>query len=164
MDEPEGCESWLFDETDHRFMAEALAEARAAAARGEVPVGAVLVRNGEIVARAGNRRQELHDVTAHAELLVLRQGGAMLGDWRLEGCTLYVTLEPCPICTAACRQARLELVVWAAADSRLGACGSVIDLAEDARLGPTLAQRGGLGASAARDLLRSFFAKRRETS
>jgi tRNA(adenine34) deaminase len=155
---------WVFDEDDHRLMAEALAEARAAGERGEVPVGVIVVRAGEIIARAGNRRQELADPSAHAEILALRAAGTVSGDWRLSGCTMYVTLEPCPMCVAACRQARLDLVIWAAADPRLGACGSAVDLAEEVRLGPPLATRGGLAGEQAEDLLRRFFAKRRESS
>lgn len=94
---------WVFDDDDRRFMAEAVAEAEAAASRGEVPVGAVITCGGEIVARAGNRRQETGDPAAHAELVALRSAGRAVGDWRLSDCTLYVTLEPCPMCTAACR-------------------------------------------------------------
>ena len=142
-------------------MAEALAEARAAAERGEVPVGAVVVRDGCIVARAGNRRQELSDPAAHAEVLALRAAARAGGDWRLASCTMYVTLEPCPMCVWACREARLELVVWGAPDPRAGACGSVLDLAADPCAGPPLAHRGGLEAEASRQLLQAFFAKRR---
>ena len=152
---------WLFSEDDRRFMSEALSEARSAAGRGEVPVGAVVARGTEIVARSGNRRAEDSDPSAHAEILALRAAGRALGDWRLEQCTLYVTLEPCPMCVAACRQARLDLVVWGAADPVVGACGSRLDLAEDPRLGRPLAQRGGLEAGAAAELLKSFFAKKR---
>ncbi len=142
-------------------MGAALAEAEAAADRDEVPVGAVVVRAGEIIGRAGNRRRELHDPTAHAEVLAIRQAAAFTGDFRLEDCTLYVTLEPCPMCIATCRQARVELVIWGAEDPTAGACGSVIDLAEDRRLGPLLAHRGGLEAEASARLLEVFFAKRR---
>ena len=145
-------------------MAAALDEARAAARRGEVPVGAVVVRSGDIVAREGNRRRELADPSAHAEILALRTAGGTLGDWRLTDCTLYVTLEPCPMCVAACRQARLDLVVWGAVDPTMGACGSALDLAEDPRLGPPLAHRGGLGAEESQRLLRDFFAKQRPPS
>lgn len=157
-------ESWLFDDADRDFMAVALAEAEAAADRGEVPVGAVVVRQGRIIARAGNRRAELADPTAHAEVLAMRAAGRELGDWRLGGCTLYVTLEPCPVCTTACRMARLDLVIWGTEDPEMGACGSKIDLAADARLGPPLAHRGGLDAAAGRMLLQAFFAKRRKSS
>lgn len=142
-------------------MAVALEEAAAAAERGEVPVGAVLVRDGELVARAGNRRQGNADPGAHAELLALRLGGTRLGDWRLTGCTLYVTLEPCAMCVAACRQARVDLVVWGAGDPRGGACGTAVDHAAADVLGPALAHRGGLEAERSRRLLQEFFAKRR---
>lgn len=155
---------WVFDEEDRRMMHEALGAARKALARGEVPVGAVVVRGGELLARAGNRREELDDASAHAEILALREAGRRLGDWRLPGCTLYVTLEPCAMCVAACRQARLDLVVWGAPDPRAGACGGALDLAEDPRLGPPLAHRGGLLADEASALLRTFFAKRRDSS
>jgi tRNA(adenine34) deaminase len=145
-------------------MGEALTEAESAAGRGEVPIGAVITRAGEIIARAGNQRQEKADPTGHAEIVALRAAGRVLGDWRLEACTMYVTLEPCPMCAAACRQARLELLVWGAEDPRAGACGSVLDVVEDPRLGPPLAHRGGLAAEASRSMLRNFFAKQRLTS
>lgn len=169
-DPPRGAEAgdtlpdWVFDDADRRFMALALDEAAAALERDEVPVGAVVVRAGEVVARSGNRRRELADPTGHAEILALREAAAGAGDFRLEDCSLYVTLEPCPMCTATCRQARVELVVWGASDPTAGACGSVIDLAGDRRLGPALAHRGGLEAEASRALLEAFFAKRRGTS
>jgi tRNA(adenine34) deaminase len=156
--------SWVFDDNDRAFMAEALEEAVAAGARGEVPVGAVVTRNGKVISRAGNRRQELADPSGHAELLALREAGKIVTDWRLEDCTLYVTLEPCPMCAAACRQARLELLVWGAEDHKAGACGSVLDLASDPRIGPPLAHRGGLEAERSRELLRQFFAKQRQSS
>jgi len=142
-------------------MEEALAEARRAAGHGEVPVGAVVARGGVILGRSGNRRVRDADPSAHAEILALREAGRAVGDWRLEGCTLYVTLEPCPMCVSACRQARLDLVVWGARDPVAGACGSRLDLAEDPRLGRPLAHRGGLEAGTAAGLLRSFFAKKR---
>jgi tRNA(Arg) A34 adenosine deaminase TadA len=152
---------WVFDDVDRGYMQAALAEAEAAAARLEVPVGAIVVHHGEVISRAGNRRRELNDPTAHAEILAIRQAAQILGDWRLAGCALYVTLEPCPMCVATCRQARLELVVWGAEDPTAGACGSALDLAEDPRLGSILAHRGGLEAGTARSLLEDFFAKRR---
>ncbi|MDX2437953.1 MAG: nucleoside deaminase [Acidobacteriota bacterium] len=155
---------WVFDEHDRAFMTEALGEAEAAGRRGEIPVGAVVARGCEVISRAGNRRMELHDPAAHAELLALAEAGRVVGDWRLEDCTLYVTLEPCPMCAAACRQARLGLVVWGAPDPQAGACGSVMNLAEDPRLGRPLTQRGGLDAEASRRLLRGFFAKQRHSS
>jgi tRNA(adenine34) deaminase len=155
---------WIYDDRDRGFMTAALVEARAAADRGDVPVGCVVVRGDEIVARAGNRRELAHDPAAHAEVLALREAGATLGDWRLCGTTVYVTLEPCPMCVAACRQARIDLLVWGAEDPVLGGCGTVIDLAQDPRLGPPLAHRGGLLADDCRQLLRSFFANSRTSS
>lgn len=152
---------WVFDDDDRRWMEIALAEAGAAANRGEIPVGAVVVRNGAIIGRAGNRRRELADPTAHAEVLAIRQAAETTGDFRLTGCTLYVTLEPCPMCITICRQSRLDLVIWGTDDPKAGACGSVVDLAEDRRLGPPLAHRGGLEAPASRQLLKLFFAQRR---
>ncbi len=155
---------WVFDDQDRRLMLAALEEAEKAFSAGEVPVGAVVARDGVILARAANHREESGDVSAHAEILAMRAAGAAAGDWRLEGATLYVTLEPCPLCISACRQARLDLVVWGAPDPRAGACGTVLDLAEDPRLGPPLAHRGGLYAEEAGTLLRRFFAKRRDSS
>ena len=155
---------WVFDDADHRFMVAALAEAESAGRRGEVPVGAVLTRGGEIIAKAGNRRQMLADPSGHAEILAMRAAGEIFGDWRLEGCTLYVTLEPCPMCASACRQARLDLLVWGAEDPQAGACGTVLDLVGDPRLGSLLAHRGGLDADRSRELLHRFFAKQRRSS
>jgi tRNA(adenine34) deaminase len=157
-------QDWIFDDDDHRFMGLALDEARAAAGRGEVPVGCVVTRHGEVISRNGNRRQHAHDPAGHAEVVALRAAGEVTGDWRLEGCTLYVTLEPCAMCVSACRQARIDLVVWGAADPVLGACGSAIELAEDPRLGRPLAHRGGLRSHESRDLLQSFFTKARVSS
>ena len=156
--------SWVFDEVDHAFMREALVEAAAAGTRGEVPVGAVLVSDGSIIARSGNRREELQDATAHAEILGLRAAGREIGDWRLVGATLYVTLEPCPMCLEACRHARLDLIIWGAPDPVMGACGTVLDAAEDPRLHPPIAQRGELLADDSSKLLKEFFAKRRLSS
>lgn len=156
--------SWVFDEADHTFMHEALVEAASAGARDEVPVGAVVVHGGVIVARSGNRREELQDPTAHAEILALAEAGRVIGDWRMDAATLYVTLEPCPMCLEACRQARLQLIIWGAADPVMGACGSVVDAAEDPRLHPSIAQRGGLLAETASEYLKDFFAKRRLSS
>lgn len=114
--------------TDRQWMLEALAEAQLAATEGEVPVGAVLVRDGELIARGRNAPIARHDPTAHAEILALRAAGESLGNYRLDGCTLYVTLEPCPMCLAAISHARVARVVYAAPDSRAGACGGAMDL------------------------------------
>lgn len=141
----------------------ALEEAAAAAHSGEVPVGAVLVGpGGEVLARAGNRRERDQDPTAHAEMLVLRAAAARLTSWRLAGCTLYVTLEPCAMCAAACVLARLAQVVFAVPDPKAGFAGSLANLLQDPRLNHQVAWRAGLLASEAASLLSQFFANRRQ--
>jgi tRNA(adenine34) deaminase len=140
----------------------ALDEAALAAGLGEVPVGAVVVdAGGTVLAQDHNRRERNADPTAHAELLALRAAGRRLGDWRLDGCTLFVTLEPCAMCAAACVQARVACVVWAAADPQAGFVGSVANLLEDRRVGGRVAWRGGLRAREARERLDDFFANLR---
>jgi tRNA(adenine34) deaminase len=146
---------------DERFMSVALAQAGSAAANGEVPVGAVLVMYGEIVARAANAPISLHDPSAHAEILVLRAAGARVGNYRLPGATLYVTLEPCPMCAAAMVHARIARLVYGAADPKTGAAGSVVDLARDARFNHRISVEGGLLAAEAAALLQAFFRERR---
>ena len=143
------------------YMLEALALAREAAAAGEVPVGCVITdRDGKIVGRGRNRREERGDATAHAEVEAIREACASLGDWRLEGCTLYVTLEPCPMCAGAILNARIPRVVFGARDPSVGCCGSVIDLFYE-RLGhrPAVTPDVLSGESAA--LLQAFFREKR---
>ena len=131
----EGLEQMLSGEPPHdRWMRLALDEARAAAAEDEVPVGAVVVAAGRIIASAHNQREQLADPTAHAEMIAITQAAATLGSWRLEGCILYVTLEPCPMCAGAILQARVPAVVWGAADPKAGAVESLYRLFEDSRL------------------------------
>lgn len=113
---------------DEKWMRIALEEATLAALEGEVPVGAVVVRNGELISRAHNRCEHDRDATAHAEMLAIREASRVLGSWRMEDCTLYVTLEPCPMCTGAVINARIGRVVFAAKDARAGAMGSLVDL------------------------------------
>ena len=147
---------------DAEWMRMALEEAQLAADEGEIPVGAVLVKDGKLLARAHNRREADHDPTAHAELLCMREAAKALGDWRLRGCTLYVTLEPCPMCAGAMVMSQLTQCVFGAADARQGCCGSVYDLPGDAALqGTTQWQSGVLAEECARPL-REFFAPRRE--
>ena len=146
---------------DEQFMAEALVLARAAQADGEVPVGAVLVVDERIVAGAANAPISRNDPTAHAEILTLRAGGERLGNYRLPGCTLYVTLEPCPMCAAALVHARVGRLVYAAADPKTGAAGSVMDLTRDARLNHQLTVESGVLADEASVLLKEFFRARR---
>lgn len=145
----------------NQWMEQALDEARQAAAEGEVPVGAVLVRDGRVVARAHNRREALHDPTAHAELLCMREAARVLGDWRLRGCTLYVTLEPCPMCAGAMVMSQLSHCVFGADDTEKGCCGSVYDLPGDAALGSGTTWQSGVMVEDSRALLRAFFQQRR---
>ncbi|MCU4119925.1 tRNA adenosine(34) deaminase TadA [Variovorax sp. N23] len=146
---------------DAHWMALALAEARAAGAAGEVPVGAVLIRNGELVATGRNAPVASHDPSAHAEIAALRAGAAALGNYRLDGCELFVTLEPCAMCAGAILHARLARVVYGAADLKTGAAGSVVDLFAQPRLNHrTVVQRGVLADECAQ-LLQSFFQDRR---
>ncbi len=142
-------------------MAAALEEARVAAAAGEVPVGAVLVCGAEPLARNHNRTRELTDPTAHAEILVLRDAATQLGDWRLLDCTLYVTLEPCAMCAGAIVLARLQRLVFAAADPKAGMCGSLGNIVEDERLNHRVSVERGLLEDEAGELLRRFFQSRR---
>jgi tRNA(adenine34) deaminase len=146
---------------DARFMGAALDEAGAAGERGEVPVGAVVVVGGRIVAAAGNERETAADPTAHAEVLALRRAAAAAGSWRLEGATVYATLEPCAMCAGALVSARVARLVFATPDPKAGACGSLYNLCADPRLNHELAVEPGVGADAAADLLRSWFASRR---
>ena len=113
---------------DLKYMEMALSEAKAAAKEGEIPVGAVIVKDGEVIAMAHNNREATGDATGHAELLAIRRACEALGGWHLEKCTLYVTLEPCPMCMGAIVNSRLGKVVFGAKDAKAGACGSVIDL------------------------------------
>ncbi len=142
----------------------ALEEAEKARAEGEIPVGAALFSGERLLWADHNRREQLRDPTAHAEILCLRRGAEKLGDWRLAGCTLYVTLEPCPMCSGALVMSRLGRVVFGAPDPEKGCCGSLYDLPADPALGaPTRwEQAPEEEAVLCRQLLQSFFAKRRE--
>jgi tRNA(adenine34) deaminase len=149
-------------DADALFMRRALDCAEAAARAGEVPVGAVLVdEQGTVLAEAGNAPIGLHDPTAHAEILVLRAAAARMGNYRLPGTTLYVTLEPCTMCAGAMVHARVARVVYAAADPRTGACGSVFDITGSTALNHRVTVTSGVLADASAALLRGFFAERR---
>ncbi len=143
-------------------MGEALAEARAAASLGEVPVGAVVVRDGRVIARGHNRRETDRDPTAHAETAVLREAARVLGGWRLLGCTVYVTLEPCVMCAGAMVQSRLPRLVYGAPDPKAGATGSVVDVLCDARQNHVVEVVGGVREGECSALLRGFFAALRD--
>ncbi len=150
-----------FDEADHAWMRRALALAEQGAAAGEVPVGAVLVAAGVELGAGYNRPIAARDPTAHAEIGALRAAAAARGNYRLPGTTLYVTLEPCPMCAGAIIQARVARVVYAAGDSRWGAAGSVFDVLVSGRLNHRPECAGGLLAEEAAGLLRAFFRARR---
>lgn len=151
-----------FDGRDEELMGLALTEADRVAAAGDVPVGAVVVDVARrVLAAAGNRREQDQDPTAHAELLALREAAARVGSWRLEGCTLYVTLEPCAMCASACVLARLGEVVYATPDPKAGFVGSLGDLLSDTRLNHRVPWRSGLRREEAARRLWAFFAKLR---
>ena len=146
---------------DEAAMCVALEEARAATAHGDVPVGAVVVAGGRVVAARHNERERLADPSAHAEILALRDAAAVLGTWRLEAATMVVTLEPCPMCAGALVAARMGRLVYGAADPKAGACGSLYQLCADPRLNHELPVTPGVFASEAGALLTEFFAGRR---
>ena len=147
--------------SDLEAMEAAVAEARAAAEAGEVPIGAVLVREGEIVARGQNRVLRDNDPTAHAEIVALRAAATALGNYRLNGCALFVTLEPCAMCAGAMIHARLDRLVFAAADPKTGAAGSVLAVVNHPQLNHQMVVEQGILAEAAGELLRGFFRERR---
>ncbi|MGI9427399.1 MAG: tRNA adenosine(34) deaminase TadA [Bythopirellula sp.] len=147
---------------DHRrYMAHAYAQAQAALAADEVPVGAVIVREGHVIAAAHNGREQLRDPTAHAEMVAITQAAAAVDSWRLDGCTLYVTLEPCPMCAGAILQARINTLVFGAADPKAGAVSSLYELLDDARLNHRAEVVGGVMAEQCGQILTDFFAAKR---
>jgi tRNA(adenine34) deaminase len=147
----------LFQPSDDDCMQLALGEARAAAGEGEVPVGAVVVHEGRIIGRGRNACERLQDATAHAEIIAISAASQTLGSWRLEGCTLYVTLEPCPMCMGACLNARVARVIYGAQEPKAGACGSVVDLRAPEGYNHRIEAAGGLRASEAGEAMISFF-------
>lgn len=146
---------------DSDFMRQALAQARNAWALGEVPVGAVVVRDGQVIATGFNQPIGTHDPTAHAEIMALRAAAAAVGNYRLPGCELYVTLEPCVMCAGAMMHARLARVVFGASDPKTGACGSIVNLFEQDKLNHHTETVGGVLAEECGKLLKDFFAERR---
>jgi tRNA(adenine34) deaminase len=148
-------------ETDSRMMALAIEQARGAERGGDVPIGAVIARDGEPLAAAGNEREARGDATAHAEILAIRAASAALGGWRLPGTTLYVTLEPCAMCAGAIVLARIPEVVFGAADPKAGAAGSVIDVLAEPALNHRPRVRSGVMEEECAALLRDFFVDRR---
>lgn len=148
-------------DADEMYMAMALEEARAARAIGEVPIGAVVVCDGAVVARGHNRRETDSDPAAHAELIAIREASQRLGRWRLSDCTVYVTLEPCPMCAGLMHQARIARCVYGADDPKAGAVGTLYDLSSDARLNHRFEVTRGVSGAQCGEILTAFFRERR---
>lgn len=146
---------------DHDYMGAALDEARKAYALDEVPIGAVLVMDGEIIARGHNMRELWHDATAHAEIIVVREACRKLGRWRLTGATLYVTIEPCPMCAGALVMSRVDRVVYGSADYKAGAVESIFNIVQHSALNHQLLVTAGVRADECAGLMKDFFKKRR---
>ena len=146
---------------DEHWMRIALDEARLALAEGELPVGCAIVKGGALIASAHNERERTNDPTAHAEVLAIRRAAAKLQSWRLEGCELYVTLEPCPMCAGAIGQARISRLVYGARDPQYGCAGSVYRIPEDPAFNHFCKSDGGTLAEECQALLRAFFERRR---
>ncbi len=149
------------DEVDRRYMQQAIELARKCLDAEDVPVGALVVLGGRIIGRGYNQREKLQDPTAHAEMIALTAAAAHINHWRLEECTMYVTLEPCPMCAGALVLARLPRLVYGAADPKGGACGSLFTITEDARLNHQVVTVAGVLADPCAELLREFFRRRR---
>jgi tRNA(adenine34) deaminase len=147
---------------DFDAMGLALAEATRASQAGDVPVGAIVVAAGQVIGAAGNQREALGDPTAHAEILALRQAAITIGSWRMPGATLYVTLEPCPMCAGALVAGRVGRLVFGAVDPKAGACGSLYNLCADPRLNHELPVLAGVRSEECSHLLTAWFASRRD--
>jgi tRNA(adenine34) deaminase len=151
-----------FQTEDERFLREAIAFARIAFSEKEVPVGAVVVRDGRMIGRGRNRREALADPTHHAEIEAIREAARTVGTWRLENATLYATVEPCPMCAGAAVNARIARIVFGCADPKAGYCGTLGNIPQDPRLNHRCAVEGGVLAAECADLLKLFFQARRE--
>ena len=149
-------------QTDIDYMQQAIALAQQAAEQGEVPVGAIIVKDGAIIGKGSNTPINTHDPTAHAEIIAMRDAAQRIGNYRLVDCTLYVTLEPCAMCTGAMQHARIARVVYGASDAKTGACGSVVDLMAEAKLNHHAVVEGGVLAGECGSLLSTFFKARRQ--
>ena len=147
----------------NKYMQEALKEAEKAALEGEVPVGAVIVKDGEIIARGHNQNESLKDPTAHAEVMALRQAGAVLGGWRLPGCEMYVTVEPCSMCAGAIVWARIQKLYIGAMDPKAGACGSVFNIPQEQKLNHYVEIETGIMEQECSRIMKDFFKKLRNS-
>jgi len=147
---------------DEQFMRMAIEAAKTAEENGDVPIGAVIVHNGQIVAKAYNQREQLQDPTAHAEIIALTQAAAALQSWRLIGCTMYVTLEPCPMCAGALVNSRIDRLVFGCDDPKAGACKTLYNIVQDERLNHRIDVISGVLADECAQLLSDFFSRRRK--
>ena len=147
---------------DKRCMRAAIEQAQIAQENGDVPIGAVIIYEGQIIAKAYNQREQLQDPTAHAEIIALTQAAAALGSWRLNGCTMYVTLEPCPMCAGALVLARIDRLVYGCDDPKSGAVKSLYNIVQDERLNHRLEVTAGVLAKECKEQLQSFFEQRRD--
>lgn len=149
-------------ELDQRYMRMAIDQAFLAEEKGDVPIGAVITYQGRIVAKAHNQRQLLNDPTAHAEMIALTQAAGAIGNWRLHGCTIYVTLEPCSMCAGALVLARIDRLVFGTDDPKAGACGSLYNIVQDSRLNHRVEINAGVLMEDCKTQLQAFFQRRRE--
>ncbi len=152
----------LLNDVDERFMRVAIEAAKIAEENGDVPIGAVIVYKNQIIGKAYNQREQLKDPTAHAEIIALTQAAAFLESWRLNGCTMYVTLEPCPMCAGALVLARIDRLVYGCDDPKTGACKSLYNIVQDERLNHKLEVTSGVLEEQCREQLQGFFARRRQ--
>lgn len=153
---------YLTEDQKKEFMKEALREAQCAGEKGEVPIGAVIVLNGEIIGRGHNQREENQEAAAHAEMLAIREANHHLGNWRLEDCELFVTLEPCPMCSGAIVLSRIKKVYYGPADQKAGAAGTLMNLLQDDRLNHHTVVEKGVLEEESKVMLQTFFKKLRE--
>jgi tRNA(adenine34) deaminase len=151
----------MTDKEDKHFMKLAIQQAQIAEENADVPIGALVVHKGNIIGRAYNQREQLQDPTAHAEIIALTQAAAALENWHLNGCTIYVTLEPCPMCAGALVLARMDRLVYGCDDPKAGACKSLYNIVQDKRLNHRLQVTSGVLAAECTSLLRNFFRRRR---
>lgn len=149
-------------DTDEQFMKRAIDQAYIAEENGDVPIGCVIVHEGQVIAKAYNQREQLTDPTAHAEIIALTQAADYLSSWRLTGCTIYVTLEPCPMCAGALVLARIDRLVFGCFDPKTGSCGSIYNIVEDTRLNHIVSVTTGILGDTCSEQLSGFFKRRRE--